>query len=143
MNPARRAADDLELDLFGDGSDLAADGLELEGIAKMQFEWMESRLSSPSSVYGREFPRGAWRQVSAVLRGVARRTRSEALRDSVAKAMAMARLMPAGASPWQYLKTLHDAEVEAAGAPDREAQRAGREACYKVMMEEYAGRRVG
>lgn len=147
VSNAKKAAEDLELDLDfagdGDGSDLDADGIGMEGIAALQFEWMERKFSSPSSVYGQPYSKGAWRLVAAELMRSARKTRSEALRDSIVKAMVMARLMPAGASPWQYLRALHDAEIAAVGFPDREAQRAAREASYKVMMEEFVGRQVG
>lgn len=147
MSGYRKAAEDLDFGLDtldeGDGTSIASEGLSMEGIAKMQFEWMEKRFSSPSSVYGSAFPKKAWKQVAAMLHRQARKTRSENLRDSIAKAMVMAKLMPAGASPWQYMVALHDAEIAACGIPDREAQRAARNASYKVMMEEFVGRQVG
>jgi hypothetical protein len=124
---------------------LAIDGgVILEGISKLQAEYMERLWESPLTIYTNPFLKAGWRQVAHDLREQERRCQQPELQERIRGARIMASKMPPGASPWDAMKamweieeTIHDKCI------DGLARRFMREACYKVLMKEFIGRDVG
>jgi len=127
-----------------DGAALLKGGLTLSGIDKLKAEMFERNQRSPEQVYGQSFPDEAWRLVLDELRRIrSGKSMDSKAREDIDICMATAATMEGGMSPWDALCHQAGACVTAFGQTRPFAQMFLRESCYKVLNEEFVGRKVG
>ena len=130
--------------LFDDGSRLMKNGLSLSGIDKLKAEYFERKCVSPEQVFGEPFHKNAWRLVRDELVRQRRKVpeRSETQND-LDICIVTAALVEGGTTPWDALVLQAECCEVQWGKTRPNAQRLLREACYKVLNEEFLGRQVG
>ena len=122
---------------------LQQNGLRLEGISKMQTEWLERRQNYPELILRDPLPKEAWVQIAERLR----KERGSMPTDSAAYedagiALWTAKNMEHGTSLWDALVLQCECCEEQYGTSRHEAQGMLRHAGY-IVCESYAGRDVG
>jgi hypothetical protein len=130
--------------VMDDGSRLMKYGLELGGIDKLKAEMFERNSISPEQVFAEPFHKNAWRLVGDELkrqrRGIPERSDTQHDLDIC---IVTANLVEGGTTPWDALVLQAECCEIQWGKTRPNAQRLLREACYKVLNEEFLGRKVG
>lgn len=123
------------------GTPIDRDGVKLEGFDKSVLEHYDRNFVSAIGVYAGPFTTVGWRQATADLKREERKCQIPALQERIMGARVMASKMPEGASPWDALTMMFELSQQYphVTAVDGVARRYMREACDRVMRNEFIG----
>ena len=127
-----------------DPNRILKDGLKFDALSRHQANYIESLAGGIMTVIFDPLPKKAWEALDGRFRRLERKAQEPGVVKRWERIRALAKKMPDGASPWDFMKILYEVEQNTSDPfIDDVARGMFRDESYKYLMNEFGARGVG